>query len=87
MDRSKQIFFVADLCKLSSVGNYKARIMQFFVSNKQNNAIARQFLITFIKLIIWIWMLTVKIRQPSHEFTFGVRMSFIPYPLVLTPVV
>jgi hypothetical protein len=32
-------------------------------------------------------MLTVKIRQPSHEFTFGVGMSFIPYPLVLTPVV
>jgi hypothetical protein len=32
-------------------------------------------------------MLTVKIRQPSHEFTFGVGMSFILYPLVLTPVV
>jgi hypothetical protein len=32
-------------------------------------------------------MLTVKIRQPSYKFTFGVRMSFIPYPLVLTPVV
>jgi hypothetical protein len=32
-------------------------------------------------------LLTVKIRQPSHEFTFGVDMSFIPYPLVLTPVV
>jgi hypothetical protein len=30
-------------------------------------------------------MLTVKFRQPSHEFTFGVGMSFIPYPLVLTP--
>jgi hypothetical protein len=39
----------------------------------------------------WRWrrgrLLTVKIRQPSHEFTFGVGMSFIPYPLVLTPVV
>jgi hypothetical protein len=34
----------------------------------------------------WV-LLTVKIRQPSHEFTFGVGMSFIPYPLVLTPVV
>jgi hypothetical protein len=34
-----------------------------------------------------IVLLTVKIRQPSHEFTFGVGMSFIPYPLVLTPVV
>jgi hypothetical protein len=33
------------------------------------------------------FVLTVKIRQPSHEFTFGVGMSFIPYPLVLTPVV
>jgi hypothetical protein len=32
-------------------------------------------------------LLTVKIHQPSHEFTFGVGMSFIPYPLVLTPVV
>jgi hypothetical protein len=32
-------------------------------------------------------LLTVKIRQPSHEFTFGVGRSFIPYPLVLTPVV
>jgi hypothetical protein len=32
-------------------------------------------------------MLTVKIRHPSHVFTFGVGISFIPYPLVLTPVV
>jgi hypothetical protein len=32
-------------------------------------------------------MLTVKIRQPSHEFTFGVGISFIPYPLLLTPMV
>jgi hypothetical protein len=32
-------------------------------------------------------MLTEKIRQPSHEFTFGVGISFIPYPLVLTPMV
>ena len=31
--------------------------------------------------------LTVKFCQPSHEFTFGVGMNFIPYPLVLTPVV
>jgi hypothetical protein len=30
-------------------------------------------------------MLTVKFRQPSHEFTFVVGISFIPYPLVLTP--
>jgi hypothetical protein len=32
-------------------------------------------------------MLTVKFRQPSHEFTFGVGMSFISYPMVLTPLV
>jgi hypothetical protein len=32
-------------------------------------------------------ILTVKFRQPSLEFTFGVGMSFVPYPLVLTPVV
>jgi hypothetical protein len=32
-------------------------------------------------------MLTVKFRQPSHEFTFGVGMTFVSYTLVLTPVV
>jgi hypothetical protein len=32
-------------------------------------------------------MLAVKFRQPSHEFTYGVGMNFISYPLVLTPVV
>jgi hypothetical protein len=32
-------------------------------------------------------LLTVKIHQPSHEFTFGVGISFISFPLVLTPVV
>jgi hypothetical protein len=32
-------------------------------------------------------MLTVKFRQPSHEITFGVGMTFISYPLVLTPLV
>jgi hypothetical protein len=30
-------------------------------------------------------MLTVKFRQPSHAFTFGVGMNFISYSLVLTP--
>jgi hypothetical protein len=30
-------------------------------------------------------MLTMKFRQPSHEFTFGVGITFVPYPLVLTP--
>jgi hypothetical protein len=32
-------------------------------------------------------MLRMNFRQPSHEFTFGVGMSFISYPLVLTPLV
>jgi hypothetical protein len=32
-------------------------------------------------------VLTVKFRQPSHEFTFGVGMTSISYPLVLTPLV
>jgi DNA repair exonuclease SbcCD ATPase subunit len=32
-------------------------------------------------------LLMVKIRQPSHEFTFGVGMTFVSYSLVLTPVV
>jgi hypothetical protein len=31
--------------------------------------------------------LMVNFRQPSHEFTFGVRMNFMSYPLVLTPLV
>jgi hypothetical protein len=32
-------------------------------------------------------MLTVKFCQPSHEFTFGVGITFISYLLVLTPLV
>jgi hypothetical protein len=32
-------------------------------------------------------LLKVKFCQPSHEFTFGVGTTFIPYPLVLTPLV
>jgi hypothetical protein len=32
-----------------------------------------------------LWM--VKFHQPSHEFTFGVGMTFVSYPLILTPVV
>jgi hypothetical protein len=32
-------------------------------------------------------MLTMKFCQSSHEFTFGVGMNFIFYPLVLTPLV
>jgi hypothetical protein len=32
-------------------------------------------------------LLMVKFRQPSHEFTFGVGITFVPYPLVLTPLV
>jgi hypothetical protein len=40
-----------------------------------------------IALSFCCMLLTVKIRQPSHEFTFGVGMTFVSYPLVLTPVV
>jgi hypothetical protein len=32
-------------------------------------------------------MLTVKFCQPRHEFTFGVGITFVSYPLVLTPLV
>jgi hypothetical protein len=32
-------------------------------------------------------LLTAKFCQPRHEFTFGVSMTFVSYPLVLTPVV
>jgi hypothetical protein len=32
-------------------------------------------------------MMAVKFRKPTHEFTFGVGMTFISYPLVLTPLV
>jgi hypothetical protein len=32
-------------------------------------------------------VLMVKFRQPGHEFTIGVGMTFVSYPLVLTPVV
>jgi hypothetical protein len=46
----------------------------------------------YMKWQLMMWrvhgpLLTVKFRQPSHEFTFGVGISFIPYPLVLTPLV
>jgi hypothetical protein len=42
--------------------------------------------LNFLLHMLWS-MLTVKIRQPSHEFTFGVGMTFVSYSLVLTPVV
>jgi hypothetical protein len=32
-------------------------------------------------------MLMVNFRQPSQEFTFGVGINFISYPLVLTPLI
>jgi hypothetical protein len=35
---------------------------------------------------LWVHLLTVKFCQSSHEFTFGVGMTFVSYPLVLTPV-
>jgi hypothetical protein len=46
------------------------------------------FLADFLAESMHAWtVLTVKFRQPSHEFTFGVGMTFVSYPLVLTPVV
>jgi hypothetical protein len=47
----------------------------------------RSFMFQSSGVFLRCTLLTVKIRQPSHEFTFGVGMSFIPYPLVLNPVV
>jgi hypothetical protein len=32
-------------------------------------------------------MLMVKFCQPRHEFIFGAGITFISYPLVLTPLV
>jgi hypothetical protein len=40
-----------------------------------------------LQTILVTWLLTVKIRQPSHEFTFGVGITFVSYSFVLTPVV
>jgi hypothetical protein len=44
-------------------------------------------MVCFILKINANLVLMVKFCQPSHEFTFGVGMSFIYYPLVLTPLV
>jgi hypothetical protein len=38
-------------------------------------------------VVIVAALLTVKFRQPSHEFTFSVGMTFVSYPWVLTPMV
>jgi hypothetical protein len=38
-------------------------------------------------LVQYPCLLTVNFRQISHEFTFGVGMNFISYPLILTPLV
>jgi hypothetical protein len=46
-----------------------------------------QSLQLLVRLLATCSLLTVKIRQPSHEFTFGVGMTFVSYSLVLTPVV
>jgi hypothetical protein len=43
--------------------------------------------LSFLPMSLHVKLLTVKIRQPSHEFTFGVGMNFVSYSLVLTPVV
>jgi hypothetical protein len=54
---------------------------------------AREILVNFLNPLLSEMvslsslLLTVKFRQPSHEFTFGVGMSFICYPLVQTPLI
>jgi hypothetical protein len=53
----------------------------------EEGGFALVFLDLVFSLALSARLLTVKFRQPCHEFTFGVGMSFIPYPLVLTPVV
>jgi hypothetical protein len=50
------------------------------LEKKQLNAVITNLLCSCV-------LLTVKIRQPSHEFTFGVGITFVSYSLVLTPVV
>jgi hypothetical protein len=52
-----------------------------------NTESAMQEGIQLPELLQKIKVLMVKICQPIHEFTFGIGISFIPYPLVLTPVV
>jgi hypothetical protein len=41
----------------------------------------------FVVIFPMALVLTGKFRQPSHEFTLGVGMTFISYPLVLTPLI
>jgi hypothetical protein len=54
----------------------------------REKVIMTHVLIVYPTLEIVFWsMLTMRFRQPSHEFTFGVGMSFILYPMVLTPLV
>jgi hypothetical protein len=40
-----------------------------------------------VRLQVYLKFNTIIHHQTSHEFTFGVGMNFISYPLVLTPVV
>jgi hypothetical protein len=40
-----------------------------------------------IKVTKGAWQVPKWFLQSSHEFTFGVGMNFVSYPLVLTPLV
>jgi hypothetical protein len=40
-----------------------------------------------LDVFVVILLSTVKFRQPSHEFTFDVGITFVSYSLVLTPMV
>jgi hypothetical protein len=77
------------VCNFQNGLHYESRlthIYSFSFSRSEHQAYVQFFIVLDDKLLLWS-LLMVKIHQPSHEFTFGVGISFIPYPLVLTPVV
>jgi hypothetical protein len=88
-----------DIIKLDNSQYYKAHYTcSTFNTHKQNTrkGLTRIHIAPWCKTNFakdwssyWFYVkvLTVKIRQPSHEFTFGVGMTFVSYSLVLTPVV
>jgi hypothetical protein len=87
------------VCKYESLANKYDHDIKFFsyrtkIGEKANDALEAQLAkLTSQHMTLQAThkelecLLMVKIHQPSHEFTFSVGISFIPYPLVLTPVV
>jgi hypothetical protein len=69
-------------CALKNSGSWDKSLP--YAEFAYNNSYQSSIMMTPFRLCM---VLTVKIREPSHEFTFGVDMSFILYPLVLTPLV